>query len=283
MEFGLDKCAKATFKRGRLADSSNIELDANIIIQDLDQEGTYKDLGVSDGDGVQHSQMKEKIQKGYYCRIRLVLKSELNSANKLEAINTLAVPVVTYSFNIICWTLQELAKLDTKTRNFLTMYKMHHPKSDLDRHRNEGGGGFIQLELSYKSTTIGLDKYFQETQDTLLHFVKGHDDRKSLYSIIRQSMKFSRELAVPTIPPGEDEAHTTYALRTKAKAKHQGRQQLRSKWESKALHGKYPQRVKQAGMDQDKTHRWLNRGLYNRSPGSKPPNTLLPTQHPQEA
>ena len=121
MEFGLDKCAKATFKRGRLADSSNIELDANIIIQDLDQEGTYKDLGVSDGDGVQHSQMKEKIQKGYYCRIRLVLKSELNSANKLEAINTLAVPVVTYSFNIICWTLQELAKLDTQTRNFLTM------------------------------------------------------------------------------------------------------------------------------------------------------------------
>ena len=79
----------------------------------------------------------------------MVLKWQLNSANKLEAINTLAVPVVTYSFNIICWTLQELAKLDTKTRNFLTMYKMHHPKSDVDRLyllRNEGGGGLIQLE-----------------------------------------------------------------------------------------------------------------------------------------
>ena len=119
--------------------------------------------------------MKEKIRKEYYCRIRMVVKSELNSANKLEAINTLEVPVVTYSFNIINWTLQELAKLDTKTRKFLTMYKMHHPKSDVDRlylPRNEGGGGFIQLELSYESTTIGLDKYFQETQDTLLHFVK---------------------------------------------------------------------------------------------------------------
>ena len=123
----------------------------------------------------------------------------MNSANKLEAINTLAVPVVTYSFSIINWMLQELAKLDTKTRNFLTMYKMHHPKSDVDRVyllRNEGGGGLIQLELSYKSTTIGLDKY-----DTLLHFVKDHDDRMSLYSISRRSMKFSRELAVPAIPP----------------------------------------------------------------------------------
>ena len=33
-------------------------------------------------------------------------------------------------------------------------------------------------------------------------------------------MKFSRELAVPTIPPAEDEANTTYALSAKAKAKH---------------------------------------------------------------
>ena len=68
--------------------------------------------------------MKQKIRKEYYCRMRMVLKSELNSANKLEAINTSAVPVVTYSFNIINWTLQELAKLDTKTRKFLTMYKL---------------------------------------------------------------------------------------------------------------------------------------------------------------
>ena len=126
----------------------------------------------------------------------MVLKSELNSANKLEAINTSAVPVVTYSFNIINWTLQELAKLDTKTRKFLTTYKIHHPKSDVGRlylPRTEGGRGLIQLELSYKSTTNGLDKCLQETQDTLLHFVKDHDDRKSLYSISRQSMKFSRE------------------------------------------------------------------------------------------
>jgi len=32
MEFGLDKCTKATFKRGRLAHSSNIELNVNTII-----------------------------------------------------------------------------------------------------------------------------------------------------------------------------------------------------------------------------------------------------------
>ena len=138
----------------------------------------------------------------------MVLKSDLSSTNKLETINTLAVTMVTYSFNIINWTLQELAKLDTKTRKFLTLYKMHHPKSDVDRlhlPRTEGDRGLIQLKLSYKSTIISLDEYLQETQDTLLHFVKDHDDRKSLNFISRQSMKFSRELGVPAIPAAEDE------------------------------------------------------------------------------
>ena len=112
----------------------------------------------------------------------MVLKSELNSANKLEAINALAVPVVTYSFNIINWTLQELAKLDTKTRNFLNMYKMHHPKSDVDRlylPRTEGGRGLTQQEPSYKSTTIGLVKYLLETHDTLLHMTTGNPSTPS--------------------------------------------------------------------------------------------------------
>ena len=40
MEFGLDKCVKATFKRGQLADSSNIEFDVNTVIQDVEKEGT---------------------------------------------------------------------------------------------------------------------------------------------------------------------------------------------------------------------------------------------------
>ena len=40
MEVGLDKCAKATFKRGRLAHSSNIELNVNNVIPGP-RTGTY--------------------------------------------------------------------------------------------------------------------------------------------------------------------------------------------------------------------------------------------------
>ena len=69
MEFGLDKCAKATFKRGKMINSSNIMLNDNTIIKELEQGGAYKYLGVSERNGIQHSNMKEKIRKECIRRI----------------------------------------------------------------------------------------------------------------------------------------------------------------------------------------------------------------------
>ena len=77
--------------------------------------------------------MKEMIRKECYRRARAILKTELNSANRIEAINTLAMPVVQYSLNILNWTLQDLRRIDTKIRKLLTCYKMHHPKAYKDR------------------------------------------------------------------------------------------------------------------------------------------------------
>jgi Tfp pilus assembly protein PilO len=45
----------------------------------------------------------------------------------------IAVPVLTYSFGIINWRLEEIKQIDRKTRKMLTMYKIHHPKADIDR------------------------------------------------------------------------------------------------------------------------------------------------------
>ena len=69
MEFGLEKCSKATFKKGKLTTTENIQIDLDTTIQQLEQEGTYKYLGVNEGDGIQHAKMKEKIKKEYYCRL----------------------------------------------------------------------------------------------------------------------------------------------------------------------------------------------------------------------
>jgi len=51
------------------------------------------------------------------------------------------------SFGINC-RLEEIRKIDRKTRKVLTVYKMHHPKADIDRlyvKRKGGGRGLLQI------------------------------------------------------------------------------------------------------------------------------------------
>ena len=101
MTFGLEKCAKASFKRGKLVSTGNIEISDDIAIQELNQEEVYKYLGVDESDGIQHSKMKEKIRKEYYGRVRLIFRTELNGRDKMVAINSLAVSIVQYSLALL--------------------------------------------------------------------------------------------------------------------------------------------------------------------------------------
>ena len=71
---------------------------------------------MNENNGIQHSTMKAKIRKECIRRVRSIMTTELNSKNRITAINTLTIPVVTYSFNVVNWNLKELKKLDTKIR-----------------------------------------------------------------------------------------------------------------------------------------------------------------------
>ena len=55
-----------------------------------------------------------------------------------------------------------IKQLDRKTRKMLTMYKMHHPKANIDRlyvKRKEGGRGMVQVEAAYKAQIINIAEY----------------------------------------------------------------------------------------------------------------------------
>ena len=49
MEFGLDKCAKASFKRGKKVSAEGIPLNDNKVIQDMDQAETIQVPGNGGG------------------------------------------------------------------------------------------------------------------------------------------------------------------------------------------------------------------------------------------
>ena len=50
--------------------------------------------------GINQQLMKERITKEYYQRVRQILKTQLNAKNKILAINSLSIPVISYSFGI---------------------------------------------------------------------------------------------------------------------------------------------------------------------------------------
>ena len=129
----MDKCAKASFKRGKKVSAEGIPLNDIQVIQDLDKPETYQYLEMEEGEGVQHHKMKVNIRKEYKRRIKLVLKSELNARYKIAAINTLAVPVIVYSCGVIDWKLDEIQNLDIMTRKQPCMNWMLAKKADIDR------------------------------------------------------------------------------------------------------------------------------------------------------
>ena len=94
MGFGLEKCAKFTFKKGKLIHSQNLVIDINREIQELEQRKTYKYLGIEENEVIQHQQMKERLKQEYRRRLGMILKSELNARNKITAIGALVVPVL---------------------------------------------------------------------------------------------------------------------------------------------------------------------------------------------
>ncbi|KAL7634727.1 UNVERIFIED_CONTAM: hypothetical protein RMT77_015104 [Armadillidium vulgare] len=188
MEFGLEKCAFLTLKKGRRIESENITIE-EITIRQLEQEKTYKYLGVEESEKVEHKLMKEKLGKEYLKRTKAILRSELNAKNKIEAIKTLAIPVILYSSGIIDW-FQDLNKLDIATRKMLNAHKMIYRGQILSRmytERKEGGMGLVEIDCIYKREIIGLGQYLENTENKYLQWVHDHERIKpAISSLIKK-------------------------------------------------------------------------------------------------
>jgi predicted GNAT family acetyltransferase len=197
-------------------------IDINREIQKLEQGKAYKYLGIEEGEDIQHQQMKERLKQEYNSRPRMILKSELNARNKITAIGALAVPVLRYSFGIINWRIEDIKKIDRKTRKILTMYKMHHTKANIDRlyvKSKEGGRGLVQVEVAYKAEITSIAEYLNTNYkvDQFVNIVKSYDSTQpTINSIIKTAAKIAEELSQPN---------------EKSDAKQEGIQHTRQDWE----------------------------------------------------
>ena len=258
MEFGLDKCAKATFKRGKKVSAEGILLNDHQLIQDLDQVETYKYIGMEEGEGVHHHQMKVKIKKEYKWQIKLVLNSELNARNRIAAINTLAVPVVLYSYGIIDWKLNEVQDLDKMTRKQLCMNWMLAKKADVDKIYlpcQEGGRSLMNLEKEYKAILVGLHKYMMNKEDSQIQAVLRHQTSRVLHSIPKEAEVYLTEAGTKDLITNDISKSATW--KTEKLNNEDINKLVRNRWKEKAMHGKLPKYLEKDHVDQEMSFQWM--------------------------
>jgi hypothetical protein len=107
MSFGIDKCKTQSICRGHYENLEYITKEGEII-KNLSKGEFYKYLGINQSNHIQHSIIKENLKKQFYLRIKSILKSKLSGNNLIKAVNTYAVPLLTYSFGVIKWSKTNL-------------------------------------------------------------------------------------------------------------------------------------------------------------------------------
>ena len=101
MEFGIEKCAMLVMKSDKWHMTDGMELPNHDKIRTLEENETYKYLGILEADTIKQVQMKDTTRKEYLRRTRKLLKTKLSSRN-------LIMPLVRYSRPFLKWTRDEL-------------------------------------------------------------------------------------------------------------------------------------------------------------------------------
>ena len=107
MESGIEKCAMLVMKSGKRHMTDGFELPNHDRIKTLEENETYKYLGILEADIIKQVLMKDMIRKEYLRRTQKLLETKLSSRNLIKGINTWAVPLVRYSEPFLKWTRDE--------------------------------------------------------------------------------------------------------------------------------------------------------------------------------
>ena len=264
MEFGLDKCAKCTLKTGKKAASEDLLLYDGSTIADLEDDTTYKYLGIEENTNIEHKLMRTKIHAAYIQRVKKICKSELTTKNKVTAINQFALPVVTYGFGVVDWPQKHLNKLDVKTRKILTLHKVIYRNQCLDRlylPRSEGGMGLQEVSASFKATMVSLGQYLLSNNDPLIQIVRTQHQEvlPQTISITKLAKNYASDLIEeepeePDIPP------TTQAKNKRKFFGFTERNNRRQLWKNHKRAGLFPKELDKPYIDKEESLKWLKKG-----------------------
>lgn len=244
MEFGVDKCAVIHVERGKVVNSSNLQISDEMTFRSLSETESYKYLGMSESLGIVNGDIKRVLKERFYCRLSKVLNSLLSGGNKARAFNNWVMPLLTYSFGILRWTQVELDALDRSVRQRLTSHRMLHPRSSVMRlyiPRKLGGRGFLNVKNLHNREVCSLRDYFRNTGCGIHCDVVAVDRNFTPLSLAKENWRKPQVLST------------------------EGRRDI---WKSKELHGRYYRALTGSDVDLTASVNWLRFGdLFGETEG----------------
>ncbi|XP_044762032.1 uncharacterized protein LOC123319228 [Coccinella septempunctata] len=245
MSLGLGKCATVNVSRGRMTGEENIRLVDGREITEIGTEDGYRYLGIVQTYEIKHQENKEIVEKELFRRMHKILKTQLSSKNKIEAINIWALPSFTYTAGVINWSRTDLQRIDQRMRATLTKYGILHPNSAIERvhlPRKEGGRGLGSIEEACRKENESVSNFFEKNNHLPVH--KWVVDQTSAASSSHQGTS-------------EMEEEVDYL------------ENLRRRWQTKALHGNFYSSLHQNEVDLESTNMYLMKGyLYPQTEGT---------------
>ena len=122
--------------------------------------------------------MRDEVKrsvKEYIRRVKKTLSSKLNAGNVIKVINSWAASLLRYNGRDCNWTKRELAELDRKSRNLLTIHGALRPFVKKRRR-----GELISVEDAINTVERNINVYISQSQERLL---KSAQTRKNVDGI----------------------------------------------------------------------------------------------------
>ncbi|CAB3232935.1 unnamed protein product [Arctia plantaginis] len=239
MEFGLDKCKTLHIIRGKIR-PGDYAVDESSTIVAMESTDLYKYLGYKQLKGLDHTSIKQILATEYKSRTNTLCKTQLSAKNLIKALNTYAIPILTYSFGIIKWTKTDIEQIERTTRTTLTKHNNLHPKSAIERltiKRENGGRGLIDIYHLWQKQVYNLKTFFRTKSHTSnIHKAITLND----YNFTPLNLNDHTGIHNPNnIDPQADKIEN---------------------WKKKVLHGRHPHDLEQPHIDTIASNSWLKIG-----------------------
>ena len=238
MHFGLDKCKTVHIIRGKVK-PGDYAINNTDIITAMESTDLYKYLGYRQLKGLDHTTIKQTLNTEYKRRVVAVCKTQLSGKHFIKALNTYAIPILTYSFGVIKWSKTDIQQIERTTRTALTKHNNLHPKSAIERltiKRQYGGRGLIDVHHLWQKQITRLRSFFHS---------------KSLTSKIHKAIVVN------------DTNYTPLNLNDQIDTPHHTEDSQKTKledWKKKVLHGRHPHDLEQSHVDTIASNKWLEIG-----------------------